>query len=178
MRHRCPYGWTPCPNYLQELIFTDINQMIANELKLRKEQVDNAVALMDDDKTIPFIARYRKEVTGSLDDTVLRALADRLTYLRNLQKRKEEITHSITEQGKMTEDIAAAIEKALLEAKEQGIHGKETTPFLLARIKDITGGDSLASNIQLVLNNARLAAATARCLAISEPYTLPPSCKR
>ena len=122
MRHRCPYGWTPCPNYLQELIFTDINQMIANELKLRKEQVDNAVALMDDDKTIPFIARYRKEVTGSLDDTVLRALADRLTYLRNLQKRKEEITNSITEQGKMTEDIAAAIEKALTLVEVEDIY--------------------------------------------------------
>ena len=89
------------------------------------------------------------------------------------------VTNPIPEEYSMDPDrINAAIDEALAEAAAQGIHGKETTPFLLARIKDITGGDSLASNIQLVLNNARLAAATARCLALSEPYTLPPSCKR
>ena len=78
----------------------DINNILADEFKIRREQVDNTVALIDDDKTIPFIARYRKEQTGSLDDTVLRELFDRLTYLRNLEKRKEEITASITEQAK------------------------------------------------------------------------------
>ena len=72
--------------------------------------------------------------------------------------------------------INAAIDQALAEAAEKGIRGKEITPFLLARIKDITGGDSLASNIELVLNNARLAAATARCLAAYEPRKLPPCC--
>lgn len=90
----------------------DINEKIAKEFKLRREQVDNTVALIDDDKTIPFIARYRKEQTGSLDDTVLRELSDRLTYLRNLEKRKEEISSSINEQGKMTEELAAAINSA------------------------------------------------------------------
>ena len=90
----------------------DINEKLAQEFKLRREQVDNTVALIDDDKTIPFIARYRKEQTGSLDDTILRELSDRLTYLRNLEKRKEEIASSIAEQEKMTEEIAAAIEKA------------------------------------------------------------------
>lgn len=77
-----------------------------------KEQIDNTVALLDDDKTIPFIARYRKELTGSLDDQVLREIADRLTYLRNLEKRKGEIISSITEQEKMTDDIMSAIENA------------------------------------------------------------------
>ena len=67
----------------------NINQMLAKEFNLRQEQIDNTVALIDDDKTIPFIARYRKEQTGSLDDTVLRELSDRLTYLRNLEKRKD-----------------------------------------------------------------------------------------
>ena len=88
----------------------DITHILAKEFNLRQEQVDNTVALIDDDKTIPFIARYRKEQTGSLDDTVLRELSDRLTYLRNLEKRKQEITASITEQEKMTDDIAAAID--------------------------------------------------------------------
>ena len=76
------------------------------------------------------------------------------------------VTNPIPEEYSMDPDrINAAIDQAVAEANAKGIKGKETTPFLLARIKDITGGDSLASNIQLVLNNARLAAATARCLA-------------
>ena len=75
------------------------------------------------------------------------------------------VTNPIPEEYSMDPDrINAAIEQALAEASEQGIRGKETTPFLLARVKDITGGDSLASNIQLVLNNAHLAAVTAKCL--------------
>lgn len=100
----------------------DINQTIAEEFHLRREQVDNTVALIDDDKTIPFIARYRKEQTGSLDDTVLRELFDRLTYLRNLEKRKEEISSSITEQEKMTDEIAAAIEKAMTLVEVEDIY--------------------------------------------------------
>jgi uncharacterized protein len=90
----------------------DINRTLAQEFNLRPEQVENTVALIDDDKTIPFIARYRKELTGSLDDQILRELYDRLMYLRNLEKRKAEITAAITEQEKMTPEIAAAIDKA------------------------------------------------------------------
>ncbi len=90
----------------------NINETLAKEFKLRQEQIDNTVSLIDDGKTIPFIARYRKELTGSLDDQLLREIFDRLTYLRNLEKRKEEVAASITEQGKMTDEIAAAIEKA------------------------------------------------------------------
>ncbi|HCJ40857.1 MAG TPA: RNA-binding transcriptional accessory protein, partial [Ruminococcus sp.] len=91
----------------------EINKMLAQEFSLRQEQVDNTVALLDEGMTIPFVARYRKEVTGSLDDQVIRELFDRLTYLRNLEKRKEEVTNAITEQEKMTDEIAAAIEKAV-----------------------------------------------------------------
>lgn len=90
----------------------NINETLAKEFKLRQEQIDNTVSLIDDGKTIPFIARYRKELTGSLDDQLLREIFDRLTYLRNLEKRKEEVAASIAEQGKMTDEIAAAIEKA------------------------------------------------------------------
>lgn len=90
----------------------DINKTLANEFSLRQEQVDNTVALIDDDKTIPFIARYRKELTGSLDDQILRELYDRLMYLRNLEKRKEEIRTAITDQEKMTPEIENAISAA------------------------------------------------------------------
>ncbi|MDE6798203.1 MAG: S1 RNA-binding domain-containing protein [Ruminococcus sp.] len=90
----------------------DINKTLAKEFNLRQEQVDNTVQLIDDDKTIPFIARYRKELTGSLDDQLLRELHDRLMYLRNLEKRKEEISSSITEQEKMTPEIEYAISNA------------------------------------------------------------------
>lgn len=100
----------------------NINQILANEFGLRREQVDNTVALIDDDKTIPFIARYRKEQTGSLDDTVLRELSDRLVYLRSLEKRKSEITASITDQEKMTDEIAASIEKAMTLVEVEDIY--------------------------------------------------------
>ena len=89
-----------------------INKILAEEFKLRQEQVVNTVALIDDGKTIPFIARYRKELTGSLDDQILRELSDRLTYLRNLEIRKSEVSSSIAEQGKLTEEISSALDKA------------------------------------------------------------------
>ena len=100
----------------------NINKILTQEFNLKQQQVDNAVALIDDDKTIPFIARYRKEMTGSLDDTVLRELYDRLQYLRNLEKRKSDITSSITEQGKMTDEIALAIEKAVTLVEVEDIY--------------------------------------------------------
>ncbi len=90
----------------------NIIQKLAEEFKLKTEQVEKTVALIDEGNTIPFIARYRKEETGSLDDTVLRDLDDRLTYLRNIEKRKEEVHNLITEMGKMTDEIAAAIQNA------------------------------------------------------------------
>ena len=100
----------------------NINEMLAKEFGLRQDQIDNTVALIDDDKTIPFIARYRKEVTGSLDDQTLRLIFDRLTYLRNLEKRKEEIINSITEQGKMTDEIMEAISKATVLVEVEDIY--------------------------------------------------------
>ena len=91
----------------------DIIQKLTEEFHLKREQVEKTVALIDEGNTIPFIARYRKEETGSLDDTVLRDLDDRLTYLRNIEKRKEEVRNLITEMGKMTDEISAAIDNAV-----------------------------------------------------------------
>lgn len=85
----------------------DINQKITEELGVKKWQVDAAVNLIDEGNTIPFIARYRKEATGTLDDEQLRKLHERLVYLRNLEERKEQVLGSIEEQGKLTEDLKA-----------------------------------------------------------------------
>ncbi len=100
----------------------DINAKIASELSIKVSQVDATIKLIDEGNTIPFIARYRKEVTGSLDDTILRDLFDRLTYLRNLEKRKEEVANSITEQGKMTEELQKAIDNAITLAEVEDIY--------------------------------------------------------
>ena len=90
----------------------DYSSKLANEFKLRADHSANIIALIDDGNTIPFIARYRKEMTGSCDDQVLREFSDRLKYLRNLDKRKQEIADSITEQGKMTDEIMLSLAKA------------------------------------------------------------------
>ena len=100
----------------------DIIKTLADELSLAPHLVDGTVKLIDEGNTIPFIARYRKEVTGSMDDQLLRQLADRLTYLRNLQQRKDEVTAAITEQGKMADEIAAALDKAKTLAEVEDIY--------------------------------------------------------
>ena len=88
---------------------TDHVSLLARDFSLRPEQVKAVIELLDGGNTIPFIARYRKEATGSLDDQVLRELAERLEYLRNLDQRREEITKALTEQGVMTEELQKAI---------------------------------------------------------------------
>lgn len=90
----------------------DINKKIAEELQLNETYVNNVVQLIDEGNTIPFIARYRKELHGAMDDTTLRTLNERLEYLRNLDERRETIINAITEQGKMTEELDAAIREA------------------------------------------------------------------
>ena len=86
----------------------DITKKITTEFNLKEQNVINVISLLDEGNTIPFIARYRKEMTGHIDDQVLRKLADRLEYLRNLEKRQEEIEKAIEGQGKMTEEIKVA----------------------------------------------------------------------
>lgn len=100
----------------------NITQVIAEELKVQPIQVEKTIALIDEGNTIPFIARYRKEITGGLSDETLRELEDRLTYLRNLEARKEEVTKSIENQGKLTEELVLAIEKAVTLAEVEDIY--------------------------------------------------------
>ena len=97
-----------------------IIETIANELGVKDTQVENAVKLIDEGNTIPFIARYRKEVTGGLSDETLRELGERLTYLRNLEQRKQEVVKSIEEQGKLTDEIlqGLAVAKTLAEVED------------------------------------------------------------
>ncbi len=91
----------------------DILKKLTEEFpSIREDRAQNIINLIDEGNTIPFIARYRKEMTGSCDDQVLREFNDRLTYLRNLEKRKEEVVKSITDQGKMTEEIQKALDAA------------------------------------------------------------------
>ena len=90
----------------------DIASVLSKEFNIRLDYVNNIINLIDEGCTIPFIARYRKELTGSCDDQVLREFNDRLVYLRNLEKRKQEISKSITEQEKMTDELQAQIDAA------------------------------------------------------------------
>ena len=101
---------------------TDYAQKIAQELNLKPIHVSNAIALIDEGNTIPFIARYRKEATDSMDDQLLRQLGERLEYLRGLDKRKDEVSRSITEQEAMTEQLAAQLEKAATLAEVEDLY--------------------------------------------------------
>ena len=89
-----------------------ISEILARELDQKLEYIENVITLMDEGNTIPFIARYRKEMHGAMDDTTLRNLETRLTYLRNLQERREEVKRSIENQGKLTEELSTAIDAA------------------------------------------------------------------
>lgn len=99
-------------SYYEKDLFMDIAKQLEQEFSLKPWQVEHTIELIDDGNTIPFIARYRKEATGSLDDQLLRELNDRLSYLRNLEEQKEKIIASITEQELMTEEIMKSIELA------------------------------------------------------------------
>ncbi len=89
-----------------------INEILADELNIKQTQVENTIKLIDDGNTIPFIARYRKEVTGNLSDEILRNFNERLTYLRNLENRRQEIIRIIDEQGKLTDELVKSIEES------------------------------------------------------------------
>ena len=118
-----------------------IIQIIADELNIKKSQVENTIKLIDEGNTIPFIARYRKEVTGGLSDEVLRTFGERLNYLRNLEKRKEEVTNSIEEQGKLTEEIVKDLENAITIAEVEDIYRpykqKKKTRATVAKAKGL-----------------------------------------
>lgn len=140
-------------------------KILAAELKRPYNKVAAAVSLLDEGNTIPFIARYRKEMTGEMDEEVLRTLESRLNYLRNLAKRKEEITASITEQGKMTAELAEKIEKAQILQEVEDLYlpykQKKKTRASVAKAK---GLEPLALEILLGQSKKTLAEAAAAYL--------------
>ena len=90
----------------------DILKKLQEELGIKASQVENTVKLLDEGNTVPFIARYRKEMTGSLDDQIIRQLSERLTALRNLEEKREQVKNAIAEQGNLTEELAAKLDAA------------------------------------------------------------------
>src|SRR5712672_2197449 len=106
----------PPPWFGKELAVANINRQIAEELGVREQQISATVELLDGGATVPFVARYRKEITGGLDDVQLRTLEERLTYLRELEERRVAILNSVREQGKLD----AALEAAILAADSKG----------------------------------------------------------
>ena len=132
----------------------DILQKITEELQVKKWQVEAAVELIDEGNTIPFISRYRKEVTGSLNDEQLRNLHERLTYLRNLEEKKASVLASIEEQGKLTEELRAQIEAAqtlvVVEDLYRPYRPKRRTRATIAKEK---GLEPLANIIALQMTN-------------------------
>ena len=118
-----------------------IAQTLAQELGVKEEYVNNVVALIDEGNTIPFIARYRKELHGSMDDQVLRTLADRLEYLRGLEERKQAVKKAIEEQGKLTDELAAALDAAATLAEVEDLYRpykqKRRTRATIAREKGL-----------------------------------------
>ena len=112
---------------------------LAKEFGIRADHAQNIVNLIEEGNTIPFIARYRKEQTGSCDDQVLREFSDRLNYLKNLEKRKSEVASSIDEQGKWTAEIALALEKSQTLTEVEDIYrpyvknARRERPLLLKR---------------------------------------------
>ena len=118
-----------------------IIQTLARELGRTEEQVQNVVNLIDEGATIPFIARYRKELHGSMDDQLLRQLADRLQYLRNLDQRRTEVKASIENQGKLTAELTAAIDNAATLAEVEDLYRpykqKRRTRATIAREKGL-----------------------------------------
>ena len=99
-----------------------IAEILSQELGQKQSYIENVIALIDEGNTIPFIARYRKEMHGAMDDTTLRNLETRLNYLRNLQERRDEVKKSIENQGKLTEELSAAIDSAATLAEVEDLY--------------------------------------------------------
>lgn len=135
----------------------DINKIIANDLNIKLSQVEKTVELIDQGNTIPFIARYRKEATGNLSDEQLRNFDQRLTYLRNLEDKKNTVIESITNQGKMTEEIQKALDEAMTQTEVDDIYRpykqKKKTRATVAKAN---GLQELADNIKEQKDSTKL----------------------
>ena len=118
-----------------------ISEILARELGCAQAYVENIITLLDEGNTIPFIARYRKEQHGSMDDTALRKLEDRLRYLRNLETRRQEVKSAIDGQGKLTEELSASIDNAATLAEVEDLYRpykqKRRTRATIAREKGL-----------------------------------------
>ncbi len=132
----------------------ELVQILAQELGQNPKYVENVIALIDEGNTIPFIARYRKELHGAMDDTTLRTLSERLSYLRNLEQRKEEVKKTIAEQGKLTEELSKAIDRAKILSEVEDLYRpykqKRRTRATIAREK---GLEPLAVKLYLQMKN-------------------------
>ena len=142
----------------------DIIAALTTEFHLRSTQVENAVKLMDEGNTIPFIARYRKEVTGSLDDQVLRELSERLTYLRNLDEQREKVRTSLAEQQVLTDELVSALDAAVTLTEIEDIYRpyrpKRKTRASVARSKGLQPlADALYAQPKTGVSAQELAAA-------------------
>ena len=118
-----------------------ISQILAEELGKKPEHVQNVIALLDEGNTVPFIARYRKEMHGAMDDQDIRTLADRLAYLRNLEARRQEVKNAVSNQGKLTDELSAAIDEAATLAEVEDLYRpyrqKRRTRATIAREKGL-----------------------------------------
>lgn len=152
----------------------EINVQLHNEFNVKQEYIDNIINFLDSGCTVPFIARYRKEYHGTLDDQTIRLISERLTYLRNLDKRREEITNSITEQGKMTPELAEAISKAAALVELEDIYRpykqKRRTRASIAKEK---GLEPLAELIMAQNTKAEPSAEAEKYISEERAYHLP-----
>ena len=139
----------------------NINEILKKEFNLKDDQIKNVIKLIDEGNTIPFIARYRKEMTGEMSDITLRAFNDKLTYLRNLQSRKEDVLRIIEEQGKLTSDIKVNVEKANTLQEVEDIYApfkqKKRTRAIIAKEKGLENLalDILNKNISSIEDEAK-----------------------
>ena len=149
----------------------NISKQIAEELNVKESQVAATIKLIDDGNTIPFIARYRKEATGGLSDEQLRVLGERLTYLRNLEERKQEVVSSIESQGKLTNEIVIALQIAKTLAEVEDIYRpykqKKRTRATIAKEK---GLEPLANIIYLQMEKRPLTEVAAEYIDANEKY--------
>src|SRR5260221_1108251 len=140
-KRRPAAGDSPAATVQERVCVANINRQIAEELGVREQQINATVELLDGGATVPFVARYRKEVTGGLDDTQLRQLEERLAYLRDLEARRDSVLASIHSQGKLTDEIAAKIAKAVTKAELEDIYlpfkTKRRTRAQIAREKGL-----------------------------------------
>ncbi len=150
----------------------DMIKTLAQELSIKPWQAEAAVKLIDEGNTIPFIARYRKEATGELNDEVLRALGERLTYLRNLEEKKQQVLSSIEEQGKLTEELKNQIEAAqtmvVVDDLYRPFRPKRRTRAMIAREKGLEG---LANVILLQITKAPLEKEAERYISAEKGVT-------